>query len=57
MRMLTCDQAYFSLDRVEKVRLIQFLNEWSASSLDSDWPKNNRALGSSLRLVTELVNN
>ena len=55
---LTCDQAYFSLDRAEKVRLIQFLNESSAGSpesgLYSDWLKNNRALGASPRLVTEL---
>ena len=54
---LTCDQAYFS-SRCEKVHLIQFLNELSArspeSGLHSDWPKNNRALGALLRLVTEL---
>ena len=44
--------------QAEKVRLIQSLNESSAGSsesgLYSDWPKNNRALGASLRLVTEL---
>ena len=55
---LTCDQAYFSLDVVRKGTPIQFLYESSARSpepgLFSDWPKNNRALGSSLRLVTEL---
>ena len=43
---------------VGKVRLIQFLNESSSrspeSGLYSDWPKNNRALGALLRLVTEL---
>ena len=41
----------------EKVRLIQFFNESSARSpecgLDSDWPKNNGALGALLRLVTD----
>ena len=44
--------------RCEKVRLIQFLHESSArspeSGLYSDWPKISRALGASLRLVTEL---
>ena len=52
---------YFSLDKAEKVCLIQFLNESSASSpesgLYSDWPKNKRAVGASLRLVTELQKN
>ena len=49
---VTCDQVYFSLDRAEKVRLIQFPKESSASSPESgfysDWPKNNGALGASL---------
>ena len=40
---LTCDQAYFSLERAINVRLMQFLNESSAGSPESG-----------LRLVTEL---
>ena len=43
---------------VQKGTLIQSLNESSAGSPDSglypDWPKNKRALGASLQLVTEL---
>ena len=53
---VTCNQVYFSSDRTEKVRRIQFLNESSAGSpesgLNSDWPKNNRAFRPSLQLVT-----
>ena len=30
---VTCDQAYFSLDRREKVHLMQFLNELSVAYL------------------------
>ena len=41
--------------------LIQFINKSSAGSpesgLYSDWPKNKKALGASLRLVTELQKN